>query len=93
MSRQVDNLAMGYMTGDDEKLGGGPRRESADMPPSRGGPAGGGYSTVEDLLKFHLALRDGKLINTKSLELLTTTKTDAGRGGYGFMVMQANGWR
>lgn len=34
----------------------------------RGGPAGGGYSTVEDLLKFDRALRGGTLVKGESLE-------------------------
>lgn len=36
----------------------------------RGGPAGGGYSTVGDLLRFDRALRDGRLLKKESLEAL-----------------------
>ncbi|MBX3378994.1 MAG: beta-lactamase family protein [Phycisphaeraceae bacterium] len=38
----------------------------------RGGPAGGGYSTVSDLLRFDQALRDGKLLKKESLEAAWT---------------------
>jgi CubicO group peptidase (beta-lactamase class C family) len=93
---RVANRAMGYTTGDDERPARGERRENTNTRPNRGGPAGGGYSTVEDLLKFHLALRDHKLISAKSLELLTTAKTDMGRGGgygYGFGEFKVSGQR
>jgi len=55
----------------------------------KGGPAGGGYSTVEDLLKFVLALRSGKLVSTRYVELLTSPKPelDMPMYGYGFEVM------
>lgn len=38
--------------------------------PVKGGPAGGGYSTIDDLLKFIHALNEGKLISTRSLQLM-----------------------
>ncbi|HZS07369.1 MAG TPA: serine hydrolase [Blastocatellia bacterium] len=84
IGEKVNNLAMGYTTGDGEGPSSGQRRENTDTRPNRGGPAGGGYSTVEDLLKFSIALRAGKLISAKSLELITTAKTQTGRGGYGY---------
>jgi CubicO group peptidase (beta-lactamase class C family) len=91
------NLAMGYTSlGRDDRPASGPRRDNADSRPNRGGPAGGGYSTVEDLLRFATALRDHKLLNAKSTELITTGKVDAMRGskyGYGFGEQQMNGYR
>ena len=50
----------------------------------RGGPQGGGYSTVEDLLKFDQALRSGKLVNAESLRLLTTPKPELNSPEYGY---------
>jgi CubicO group peptidase (beta-lactamase class C family) len=50
----------------------------------RGGPHGGGFSTVEDLLKFDQALRSGKLINAESLKMLTSPKTDLNSPDYGY---------
>jgi CubicO group peptidase (beta-lactamase class C family) len=54
----------------------------------RGGPQGGGYSTVEDLLKFDQALRSGKLVSTESLKTLTTPKPElkSPEYGYGFFA-------
>lgn len=49
----------------------------------RGGPAGGGYSTVEDLLKFDQALRSGKLLSTRSLEALWKAYPEVGSEDYG----------
>jgi CubicO group peptidase (beta-lactamase class C family) len=66
-----------------------------DTLPYRGTSAGGGYSTVEDLLKFANALQENKLLNAHSVELLTTGKTEA-RGGsyaYGFADHKINGAR
>ncbi|MDM7922035.1 MAG: serine hydrolase domain-containing protein [Pyrinomonadaceae bacterium] len=52
----------------------------------RGGPQGGGYSTVEDLLRFDQALRSGKLVSAETLRLLTSPKPELNspRYGYGF---------
>lgn len=54
----------------------------------RGGPAGGGYSTVGDLLKFAKALQDGKLISKDLVKTMTTAKTELSSPnyGYGFFV-------
>jgi len=50
----------------------------------RGGPQGGGYSTVEDLLKFDQALRSGKLVSAESLKTLTTPKLELNSPDYGY---------
>ncbi len=50
----------------------------------RGGPQGGGYSTVEDLLKFDQALRSGKLVNAESLKVLTSPKPELNSPDYGY---------
>lgn len=55
-----------------------------DTLPFRGTSAGGGYSTVEDLLRFATALQTHKLLDAQHTELLTTGKVDAGRGKYAF---------
>jgi CubicO group peptidase (beta-lactamase class C family) len=54
----------------------------------RGGPAGGGYSTVGDLVRFAEALKAGKLVSAKYYELMTTPKpaVHSPRYGYGFGV-------
>jgi len=85
---ETPNLAIGYT-----KMGldGKPREEVRDNTNTRevkGGPAGGGYSTVGDLVKFHMALRSHKLLNEEYTKLVTTGKVDTGgpigRYGYGF---------
>lgn len=65
----------------------------------KGSPAGGGYSTVEDLLKFDIALRGHKLLSEKFTNLVTEGKVAATEGtandkyGYGFMTTLTNGSR
>ena len=66
---------------------GGGLRPNTETLPYRGTSAGGGYSTVEDLLKFATALQTHKLLNAQYTEMLTTGKTDTPMGGkyaYGF---------
>jgi len=53
----------------------------------RGGPAGGGFSTVKDLHRFALALLGGKLVS-KSTRDLMWTDFKGGSYGYGFTVAQ-----
>jgi CubicO group peptidase (beta-lactamase class C family) len=49
--------------------------------PYRGTAAGGGYSTVEDLLRFANALESHKLLDAKHTELLITGKVETPMGG------------
>jgi CubicO group peptidase (beta-lactamase class C family) len=55
----------------------------------KGGPAGGGYSTVGDLLNFSLALQGGKLITQGMLEKTMTAPRINEHYGYGFDVRMA----
>jgi D-alanyl-D-alanine carboxypeptidase len=71
---------------------------NTDTLPPRGTSAGGGYSTVEDLLRFANALTSHKLLNEHFTELLTTGKVEngGGRGGkyaYGFFDSTVDGVR
>lgn len=59
--------------------------ESASLP-WRGTSAGGGYSTLGDMLKFAEALRTGKLVPTERLQAATSPQNNNAWYGYGFMV-------
>lgn len=64
--------------------------------PWRGTSAGGGYSTVGDLLRFANALRAHKLLDAHHTDLLTTGKVatpGGGRYAYGFGDNTTNGVR
>ena len=50
----------------------------------RGGPMGGGYSTVEDLLRFDQAFRSGKLVSPAMVKVLTTPKPELKSPNYGY---------
>ncbi|ALQ07368.1 serine hydrolase domain-containing protein [Pseudoalteromonas fuliginea] len=58
----------------------------------KGGPAGGGYSTVGDLYKFALAMQNGTLISRKLSQEALTSKPELGaeNWGYGFSVRGAD---
>jgi len=85
----VPNLGTGYTrfdTGD--PLGIEPRRKNVMTLPMQGSPAGGGYSTAPDLLRFAQALRANKLVNAELTEKLTSGKVDTPMGAkyaYGFI--------
>jgi CubicO group peptidase (beta-lactamase class C family) len=70
-------------------------RHVAEREELKGGPAGGGYSTIDDMLKFSIALREHKLLNARYTELITTGKVDApfGKYGYGFGDVNFNSVR
>lgn len=67
----VPNLAVGY-TRMQARLG--ELKNNLFLHVVKGGPAGGGYSTVEDLLDFANALMGGTLLSKKSRELMTSGK-------------------
>lgn len=80
--RLPPNTAIGY----DREYDGGPDayRANTDALGCRGGPAGGGYSTVRDLFRFAETLRAGTLIGPSTVRLLTTPKPLLASPGYGF---------
>jgi D-alanyl-D-alanine carboxypeptidase len=88
LGKEIPNLAVGYTRMDPDGKPTEQVRENTDTLEIRGGPAGGGYSTVQDLVKFHVALRNFKLLNREYTELATTGRVDApgpiGRYAYGF---------
>jgi D-alanyl-D-alanine carboxypeptidase len=86
----VVDRSVGYMRAE-----GGWQRNS-DTLPYRGTSAGGGYSTVEDLLKFATALQTNQLLKPQHTEMLTTGKVETPNGGkyaYGFQDATVNGTR
>jgi CubicO group peptidase (beta-lactamase class C family) len=58
----------------------------------RGGAAGGGYSTVEDLMRFDAALRSNKLVGAEYVKLLLSPKPELNSPdyGYGFGIDREN---
>jgi CubicO group peptidase (beta-lactamase class C family) len=92
-SDDVPNRSIGY-TGPFP----GSRQPNTDWLPWRGTAAGGGYSTVGDLLRFAEALTGHELLSPASTELLLAGKVDLGYGaGYAFGFFDArddegNGW-
>lgn len=84
------NLAVGYQK---EYTDGGVRfRNNVFQHVIRGGPAGGGYSTVGDLLKFDAALRANKLVGAEYVKQLLSAKPELNSPeyGYGFGVDTKN---
>ncbi len=84
MDCPVENLAMGYFH--TPTCAGGWTNNLYEHV-IRGGPAGGGFSTVGDLHRFARALLTGKLVSDEMLETLWTDHTGVGYG-YGFGVSE-----
>ena len=86
--KESRNLAVGYTK---MSSNGQPQEEIHDnngLREIKGGPAGGGFSTAPDLVKFQQALFSYKLLDKAHTELVTTGKVDGppgmGKYGYGF---------
>jgi D-alanyl-D-alanine carboxypeptidase len=64
-----------------------------DSPTNSGSPAGAGFSTGEDLLRFADALRENKLLDAQHTKLMTTARVSNpfGSDAYGFGVQTING--
>ncbi len=89
--KTVANRSVGYT----KPPGSKDWQPNTDTLPYRGTSAGGGYSTVGDLLRFANALQQHKLLDAQYTELLTTGKVDEGFGryAYGFEDKVVNGIR
>jgi CubicO group peptidase (beta-lactamase class C family) len=87
MDRPVENLAIGYSPDFSH-----PAKWQNNLYKHvlKGGPAGGGFSTVKDLHRFALALLSGKLVSRSTRELLWTDYKGSNYG-YGFTVVQGPG--
>jgi CubicO group peptidase (beta-lactamase class C family) len=82
LDRVNRNLAVGYEAQQTPR--GVEYRNNIFMHVIRGGPAGGGYSTVEDLTRFADALKGGKLVNAEGFRQLTTPKPELSSPQYGY---------
>ena len=87
--RAVPDRSIGYMRAPEGW------KPNNDTLPYRGTSAGGGYSTVEDLVKFGIAIEGNKLLDAHYTELLTTGKpgTPDDSYAYGFGDQKVNGTR
>lgn len=79
-AESVPRRAVGYLPG---KNGWEP---NTDTLPWRGTPAGGGYSTVGDLIRFAEALTHGKLLDPHWVAEATREQTPKSRYGFGFQA-------
>jgi len=70
-------------------------RSNLVTPVVKGSPSGGSFSTVEDLLRFDVALRTHKLLSPAYTERVLTPKPEIGAPGYGygFFVSQGDAGR
>jgi CubicO group peptidase (beta-lactamase class C family) len=82
MDYPVENLAIGYSPDPKSPYG---WQNNLYKHVIKGGPAGGGFSTVKDLHKFALALLGGKYVSKESLKEMWTDHLGASYG-YGFSV-------
>jgi CubicO group peptidase (beta-lactamase class C family) len=86
------NLATGFKDGPN-----GTRLDNIFDLEVKGSPAGGCYSTGEDMTRFHMALMSHRLLSQKSLETLWTGVTENGDRsadyGYGAYIERYNGTR
>lgn len=96
MDRPVKNLAYGYSKA--AEAFGTNWEENTFKHVIKGGPAGGGFSTVHDLFHFSRALMGGKLVTEKTREQLWTRTAQSQREramsyGMGFVVAGEPGHR
>jgi len=85
-NKTLPNVAMGYEKA--QEKGKAIWRKTAFAGKINGSPSGGGFSTVDDLLKFAGALSSDLLISSESKELLMSVKASSGSMdyGYGFII-------
>ncbi|PAM95719.1 hypothetical protein B4N84_06370 [Flavobacterium sp. IR1] len=92
LDNAIPNLATGYTMSLEEP---GQWKNNIFSNLAKGTPAGGGYSTVDDLLNFANALQNNRLLSKESTAIYTAgrVKFRDGMYGYGFMEDIINGHR
>ncbi|PJJ67521.1 serine hydrolase [Chryseobacterium geocarposphaerae] len=85
LDEAVPNLATGY-TMSTEKPGQWKNNIFSNV--VKGTPAGGGYSTADDLLKFANAIQNNILLNKESVKLYTTGKVKYREGMYAYGIIE-----
>jgi CubicO group peptidase (beta-lactamase class C family) len=101
LDQDTPDLAFGYTRSEPDASGKRPWKNNLFLHVVKGGPAGGGFSTAPDLIRFAQALRStGKLLRrVESAQTLYTGKLTATQGtpndqyGYGFDTSVINGQR
>lgn len=81
MDQPVPNLAIGYAPDESRETG---WVNNLYMHVLKGGPAGGCFSTVEDLTNFAAALTQHKFLTGKMTDLLFSPKTEFHQEPYGY---------
>ncbi|MFO0892125.1 MAG: serine hydrolase domain-containing protein [Isosphaeraceae bacterium] len=89
LDTDVPNLAVGYTRGEGDGPGTPAVKNNVFLHVIKGGPAGGGYSTVEDLHRFATALREGKLVRPETFRQWTTPGEKTPNYAFGFQIFQA----
>jgi len=84
MDYPVENLAIGYSLDHNSPY---KWQNNLYQHVIKGGPAGGGFSTVGDLFLFARAISAGKLVSRESLKTMWKNHAEANYG-YGFTVVQ-----
>jgi len=75
-----DGISIGYTQSENGWV------DNRNLLPWRGTAAGGGYSTVGDLLRFGDALLKGRLLSAKTLAEATHAQAPSGIYGFGFQL-------
>ncbi len=74
MDHDTPNLAIGYTNEGPSPLPEGEKWNNLYLHVVKGGPAGGCFSTVEDLVRFAFGLREAKLLSQELTATMTTGK-------------------
>ncbi len=78
-----ENLAIGYIRSKDDRY---EWENNLYKHVIKGGPAGGGFSTVRDLYRFALAMLENKLVSEITRDKMWTNHSDG--YGYGFGIQE-----
>ncbi|WP_296596295.1 serine hydrolase [Phenylobacterium sp.] len=89
----IPDRATGYMYGDDDPLGFGPRKPNWDTLSWRGNSCGGQFSTAADMIRFLQALKAGKLLKPETAALFVADARTGRDYGLGFEHFDLPGGR